>query len=210
VLGRVALALLVAAACALPAAAARSPQPVPKPKTGAAPWPAPKDPMRLTRLAGLVPEVNEHLQYHVHSHLDVFVNGKPVRVPAGIGIDTTSKAVQHGAMPDGSTAYGGIRKCPQVCISPLHTHADQGVLHTETSKPTPNTLGEFFVEWGVRLDPRCVGGYCKPDSIRFYVNGKQYGGDPRKILLADRSEIAVVIGSPPKQIPSKFPPNATI
>ena len=38
-------------------------------------WKAPPNPMALARTAGLVPEVNEHLTYHVHSHLDVFVNG---------------------------------------------------------------------------------------------------------------------------------------
>jgi hypothetical protein len=214
VLGRVALlAIALGATAAAPAAAgstAASPAPVKQPKSGAAPWPAPNDPMRLARLAGLVPEVNEHLEYHVHSHLDVFVNGKPVVVPAGIGIDTRDKAVQHGRLPDGSLAYGGIVKCPEACISPLHTHADSGVLHTETTTPTPNRLGQFFVEWGVRLTPRCVGGYCRPDSIRVYVNGKLFGGDPRRILLANHTEIAIVIGSLPKRIPSVFPPNATI
>jgi hypothetical protein len=194
---RLAVVLLLVAGTAASASAA-----------GVKGWPAPKDPMTRTRLAGLVPEVNEHLQYHVHSHLDVFVAGKRMVIPAGIGIDTKSPAVQHGALPDGSTAYGGITKCPKVCISPLHTHADLGVLHTETSNPTPNTLGQFFVEWGVRLTPTCVGTYCK--QVRFYVNGQQYSGDPRKILLRDRSEIAVVVGTPPKAIPSKFPKSATI
>jgi len=174
------------------------------------PWPAPNDPMRRTRLAGLVPEVNEHLSYHVHSHLDVFVNGSSVKIPAGIGIDTHDMAVKHGRLPDGSIAYGSIVKCPVVCISPLHTHAGLGVLHTETDKAIPNRLGQFFVEWGVRLDRRCVGGYCKPDSIRVYVNGKPYLGDPRQILLADRSEIAIVIGSLPKKIPSRFPASAIL
>ena len=161
--------------------------------------------MRLTRRAGLVPEVNEHLAYHVHSHLDVFVNGKRVTIPAGMGIDTLDKAVKHGPLPDGSIGYGSIVKCPRVCISPLHTHADFGFLHTETDKPVPNRLGQFFIEWGVRLDRSCVGGYCKPDSIRVYVNGKRYLGDPRKILLANMREIAIVIGSLPGKIPMAFP-----
>jgi hypothetical protein len=201
------VSLLAVALPAVSAAAAvgGGPAPVSKPKTGAAPWPAPKDPMRRTRLAGLVPEVNEHLAYHVHSHLDVFVNGKRVTIPAGIGIDTLAKAVKHGPLPDGSIGYGSIVKCPRVCISPLHTHADFGFLHTETDKPVPNRLGQFFIEWGVRLDRSCVGGYCKPDSIRIYVNGKRYLGDPRRILLADQTEIAIVIGSLPRKIPSAFP-----
>jgi hypothetical protein len=192
--------LLLAAVVALPASAATVPA-----------WPAPKDPMKRTRLAGLVPEVNEHLQYHVHSHLDVFVDGRHLEVPAGIGIDTKDPEVQKGQLPDGSAAYGGITRCMKVCISPLHTHAHLGVLHTETSKPVPNRLGQFFVEWGVRLDAKCVASYCKPKTpIRVYVNGKPYSGDPRKILLRDRSEIAVVIGKPPAKIPAVWPKSATI
>ena len=38
-----------------------------------------------------------------------------------------------------------------------------------------------------------------------YVNGKAYGGDPRQILLANHTEIAIVIGTPPKRIPKIFP-----
>jgi hypothetical protein len=200
----------VAALAVTTAASARGPAPAPRPKTGAAPWRAPIDPMRRTRLAGLVPEVNEHLTYHVHSHLDIFLNGSHVKIPAAIGIDTRDRAVHSATIADGSKAYGGIVKCPRACISPLHTHADLGVLHTETDKPVPNRLGQFFVEWGVRLDKSCVGGYCKPDSIRVYVNGKRYLGDPRRILLADQTEIAIVIGSLPKKIPSIFPAAATI
>ena len=44
--------------------------------------------MGLSQKAGLTPEPAERLQYHVHAHLDVFVNGTRVPVPAGIGIDT--------------------------------------------------------------------------------------------------------------------------
>src|SRR5215216_864745 len=56
------------------------------PRETKAPWSAPQNPMELTCAAGLVPEKAEFLQYHVHAHLDVFVNGRPVLVPAGIGI----------------------------------------------------------------------------------------------------------------------------
>ncbi len=156
-------------------------------------------------MAGLKPELYEHLSYHVHSHLDIFVNGKPVKIPAGIGINIHDPGVYSGTLPDGSTAYGRIQRCRQPCISPLHTHADLGLLHTETSTPTPNRLGQFFTEWDVRLDRRCVGGYCKPDSILIYVNGKLYTDNPRDVLLANHTEIAIVIGTPPKKIPKSFP-----
>ena len=157
--------------------------------------------MELTREAGLVPERAEFLQYHVHAHLDVFFNGDPVTVPAGIGIDTTNPAVVSDEQGVGLTS-----ECDKPCISPLHTHATDGVLHTETKTPEPNTLGQFFVQWDVELDASCVGEFCAPDTpIEFYVDGKAFDGDPREIELGDMREIAVVIGTPPDEIPSEFP-----
>ena len=157
--------------------------------------------MERTRSAKLVPERAEFLEYHVHAHLDVFFNGEPVTVPAGIGIDTTSPAV--------ISDEGGVgleRDCKQPCISPLHTHATDGVLHTETKTPEPNSLGQFFVEWNVRLESGCVGDYCAPETpIEIYVDGDSYAGDPREIELRDGREIAIVIGTPPNTIPAAFP-----
>jgi hypothetical protein len=164
-------------------------------------WPAPPNPMELTRKAGLVPERAEFLQYHVHAHLDVFFNGEPVTVPAGIGIDTTNPAVVSDEQGVGLT-----RECDRPCISPLHTHAEDGVLHTETKTPQPNSLGQFFIEWNVRLDSSCVGEFCDPETtIAIYVDGEVNEGDPREIELSDGREIAVVIGSAPDSIPSEFP-----
>jgi hypothetical protein len=179
----------------------------PKPASGAPPWPAPPNPMELTRHAGLVPERAEFLEYHVHAHLDVFVNGDPAEVPAGIGINIKDPAVKKVEVADGKFGYGGISPpCKKPCISPLHTHVDDGILHTESKTPTPNRLGQFFVEWAVKLDRRCVGGYCAPQAATaIFVNGKKYAGDPRQIELSDGKEIAIVIGSPPSSIPSTFP-----
>ena len=179
----------------------------PQPATGAPPWPAPPNAVALTKRAGLVPETAEFLQYHVHAHLDVFVNGDPVRVPAGLGINIKDPAVQSEKLSDGTFAYGGISPpCKKPCISPLHTHDDSGILHTESKTPTPNKLGQAFIEWAVRLSPTCVGGYCKPQAyIAIFVNGQPYIGDPREIELSNMKEIAIVIGSPPSSIPSVFP-----
>lgn len=180
--------------------------PAPQPPNGAPPWPAPPNPIALTRKAGLVPERAEFLEYHVHAHLDVLVNGEPVRVPAGIGINIRDPGVQRAPLQDGTMSYGGIQLCRKVCISPLHTHDDSGILHTETKTVQPNRLGQFFTEWAVRLTPECVGGFCKPDvAIAIFIDGKRYTGDPRQIELSDMREIAIVIGTPPSPIPSEFP-----
>ena len=215
-LGAVAIAVAVAvAACSSsshPAASTGASGPTttiapsgPVPATGAVPWPAPADALAHTRAAGLKPQPFETLQHHVHAHLDVFVDRSPVTVPAGIGININDPAV-HKFVIDGQPGYGGISPpCKQVCISPLHTHDVTGILHTESPTNVDNTLGEFFIEWGVTLDTNCVGGYCRPAwKIAIYVDGHDIGTtDPRTIKLTNHKEIAIVIGVPPAQIPSK-------
>ncbi len=163
--------------------------------------------MRQARRAGLAPEVAEQLAFHFHSHLDVFVNGKHVLVPAGLGIDIHDPAVHKfvdGPGPTGISWGGIVNDCSRPCISPLHTHDWTGILHNESSTGRASRLSQLFTEWGVRLDRRCVGGYCRPDSIEVYVNGKRNAGNPRDIELTDRKEIAIVIGSRPARIPSSF------
>ncbi|TML12698.1 MAG: hypothetical protein E6G31_08775 [Actinobacteria bacterium] len=179
----------------------------PAPRTTKAPWPAPENPMALTCKAGLVPEKAEFLQYHVHAHLDVFVNARVLFVPAGIGIDIDNPAVQADRSPNGLVNGAGLKQvCDQPCISPLHTHDLSGLLHTETKTRSPNRLGQFFTEWAVRLTPNCIGGYCKPAvPIKIYVDGKLETGDPAQIELSDLREIAIVIGTPPATIPKEFP-----
>jgi hypothetical protein len=165
-------------------------------------WPAPANPMELAVKAGLKPQPKEFLNTHVHAHLDVFVDGKPVAVPAGIGVKIDDPAVQVNDMPDGTKRYGGIELCNEPCISPLHTHGVDGFLHTESSESEPNTLGEFFTEWGVTLDASCVATYCSPaTTIAIYIDGALTPGDPRAIELTDLREIAIVIGTPPAAIP---------
>jgi hypothetical protein len=53
----------------------------------------------------------------------------------------------------------------------------------------------------VPLSRSCVGDYCDPKPVAFYVDGKPYTEDPRAIELTDQKEIAVVIGTPPPKIP---------
>ena|SRR5436190_11153433 len=177
------------------------------PRETKAPWSAPDNPMELTCAAGLVPEKAEFLQYHVHAHLDVFVDGKPVLVPAGIGIDLEDPAVQADTGGNGLVIGAGLKQeCDQPCISPLHTHDLSGLLHTETKTPSPNKLGQFFTQWAVRLTPECIGGYCKPKfPIKIYVDGTVETGDPREIELSNLREVAIVIGRPPAKIPGEFP-----
>jgi hypothetical protein len=169
---------------------------------GRHPLARPPDPLERTVAAGLEPAPKEHRTNHVHAHLDVFVDGQAIVVPAGIGINIDDPDVRTFDEPDGSVSYGGIELCAKPCISPLHTHFATGIIHTESASSEPNALGEFFSEWGVALSDSCVGEYCSPKPIAFYVNGEPHTGDPSTIELTDHKEIAIVIGTPPPQIPS--------
>ena len=162
-------------------------------------WPAPSDPLERTVAAGMEPAPKEFMTNHAHAHLDVFIDGAGILIPAGIGINTEDPEVRRFEAPLG---FGGIQLCDQPCISPLHTHDESGVLHTESSDPEPHTLGQFFIEWGVELSESCVGDHCAPTPIAVYIDGEPYEGDPAAIELTDRRVIVIVIGDPPPVIPS--------
>jgi len=72
----------------------------------------------------------------------------------------------------------------------------------ESARKLDFTLGQFFAEWGVFLNRRCVGAYC--NGLKWYVNGVRQTGNPQKLVLKDHQEIAIVVGKPPKKIPATF------
>ncbi len=149
-----------------------------------------------------MPDTKEYLTFHVHAKLDVFVDGHPVEIPAGIGIEITDPAVV-----DFGTGYGGIpmKGCDQVCISPLHTHDPDGLVHIEAPSETRFTLGQFFAELGIRLDASCVAEFCTPDvPVAVFIDGQQQSGNPADIVLGDRQEITIVIGTPPEGLEDTF------
>jgi hypothetical protein len=169
--------------------------------TGVPAWPAPKDVLRRVHLAGLVPLPEERVEYHVHDQLYVFVNGQAVTVPAGIGINTQDPGVASFPSSSGVT-IGLVAACQHACISPLHTHDASGLIHIEAPKREPFNLGQFFTEWGVRLNAACVAKYCRPDvPINVYVNGAAYTGNPARLPLTGAQKITIVIGTPPAHIP---------
>jgi hypothetical protein len=161
--------------------------PLPGLETGPAPWPANTAQLRARLGAlGLPALVREGTVLHLHQHLDVYVHGRAVPVPAGIGI----------------AADQGI-------ISPLHTHDASGVVHVESPSARSFTLGQLFGVWGVRLTRRCLGGYCAAgaDRLRVYVDGRRVTSDPRLLPLAPHAEIVVAFGTPrqlPRPLPSRF------
>jgi hypothetical protein len=163
-----------------------------RPRATRSPWPPARYALSQIRYAGLTPLLGTVIR-HDHVHLDVIVDGRKVDVPAGVGM---AEPADRGPCPSGLGTSGdcatGESFFGQVANSPLHTHSSSGVIHIESDRRHRFTLGEFFDEWGVRLDGRCIGAYC--GKLRVYVDGRRRTGDPRRIVLTNHQEIAVVFG----------------
>jgi hypothetical protein len=188
-------------AALLLAGCASSPQPpTPAPKDGAfggqpsrstgeavvrdseLPWDRPSDQQAQVEAAGLELADAESLTVHYHAHLDVTVDGTPVAVPAGLGINTG---------PGGSLPAHG-----EPGIAVLHTHDTSGTLHVEAPAAERFTLGQVFTEWGVLLAAGQVGGYRTGEDgevVTVTVDGATVHGDPAKVVLADGQRIAVTV-----------------
>jgi hypothetical protein len=139
---------------------------------------------------GLPALSQEALAFHIHMLLQVYVDGKPVAVPQGIGINNV------GAPAD-------------QFITVLHTHDPTGVIHVESPTQTNYTLGEFFNVWGVPFSSSQLGAYSNSGDtqIRVFLNGKPYTADPTGLLLKQHEDIVVTYGTEkqlPKPIPSTY------
>jgi hypothetical protein len=152
--------------------------------SGGASFGLPKDPGAAIKAAGLPelsPERSQELAVvHDKAHLEVAINGQPVTVPNGIGVTTNKN------------------------LSPMHTTDDSGVVRVEAEKPDTFTIGQFFTEWGVKLDKNCLATFCTDDKNQLlgYVNG-QLVPDPASIPISQHAAIVVWYG--PKGTNPKVP-----
>lgn len=151
------------------------------------PWSANQSQLQLRlRAIGLDPLTAEGQVVHIHQHLDLFVDGDPVEVPANLGIDAQ-----------------------QAFIAALHTHDTTGIMHVESPTASTFSLGQFFAVWGVRLSKSCIGGECAGSGkqLRAWVNGAPVDADPTRIVLAEKQEIVLAYGTAaqvPKTIPASY------
>ena len=151
------------------------------------PWPIETDHLADRLAADNLPKgTMEGQVLHIHQHLDLLVNGKQVEVPANIGINQRAG-----------------------WLSAIHTHDTTGVIHVESPFVATFTLGQVFDVWGVLFTGDCLGGYCSDatSTLRVYVNGELYSGDPRALALTAHQEIFVLFGTAtgtPATIPSSY------
>jgi hypothetical protein len=153
-------------------------------QTGPPPWPAEhaKLGQRLDQL-GLPRLQMEGDVLHIHQHLDLYIDGRHLTVPALIGINEQRRY-----------------------LDPLHTHDATGIIHIESPTKTDYTLGQFFAVWGIRLTDQRIGGLCDTASkqLHAYVNGKRINANPERIVLKPHQEIVLSYGTP-SQLPQKIP-----
>jgi len=77
---------------------------------------------RTTREVALACDKEMAGGFHIHPILEIVVNGEPVPVPENIGIRET-------------------------CMTVLHTHTPDGVIHVESPEKRDFTLADFFAVW---------------------------------------------------------------
>jgi hypothetical protein len=144
------------------------------------------------QIDGITCQASEQILFHIHAHLTIFVRGAARQVPAGIGIAPpyTTDATPSGAFVAGATCYMW-----------LHTHAADGIIHTESPIDRTYTLGDFFDIWGQPLDQDHVGP--AHGSVTALLNGRVFSGNPRSIPLLAHAQIQLEVGKPlvaPEQI----------
>jgi hypothetical protein len=123
----------------------------------------------------------EHLESHFHAHLTLLRDGKPVKVPALIGID-----LQHQ------------------CLYWLHTHDDTGIIHIESPDTRTYTLGQFFDVWHQPLSRPQADGL--KGKLELFVGKRRFTGDPRAIVLKRHELITIEVGRTVPPPAFRFPP----
>jgi hypothetical protein len=153
---------------------------VPQLQTSAPPWPSESSLLsQRLRPSGLDALSMEGTVLHHHEHLDLFVTGHRVTVPADVGIDERA----------------GF-------LTELHTHDPSGIIHVESPVQRSFTLGQFFCEWGVKLNANCLGRY--RGELAWWVNGRRMHGNPASLPLRQHQEIVIAAGRPPRAVPASY------
>jgi hypothetical protein len=129
----------------------------------------------------------EQTAYHIHVHLSIYIDGKPVAVPQGVGIASD-----------------------QSCFYWLHTHDSTGVVHIEAPKTAALTLQNFLNIWGREFSQ--LGYHTELASSAgwtVYVSGKQVTGDFSKVVFQPHMLITIAYNSPTVKPDTTYnwPPN---
>lgn len=133
-------------------------------------------------VGGISCDAMEGAKMHIHQHLVLLDRGQTVIIPPNVGQPPMRR-----------------------CLYWLHTHTSDGIIHVESPEMRTFTLGEFFTIWGQPLSRTQAASMKagKGKSLKFWVNGKPYSGDPTKIQLTAHADVVIEAG-PPFPKPPKF------
>ncbi len=146
-------------------------------------------------IAGIQCEGQEYSNFHIHAHLDIFIDGKPHAVPESIGIIYRTKPVKEVMGLLGNMSGEGI-----TCLYWMHTHDPSGIIHIEAPETRAFTLAQFFEIW----KSTAKGVPATKEAPKIYVNGKRVNGRLEQVEIGPLAEIALVYGKEPAAIPSSY------
>jgi hypothetical protein len=131
-------------------------------------------------ISGISCDAQEGQRIHIHQHLVIFDHGKQIDIPPNVGQ-------------------------PGRCIYWLHTHTPDGIIHIEAPLNRSFTLADFFSVWGKPLSRTTAASarVAKGETMKVWVNGEPYAGDPAKIKLLGHTDIVIEAG-PPFPKPPRF------
>ena len=138
-------------------------------------------PVEAATINGVECNKSEQLNYHVHAHLDVFVDGQKQQVPDRVGILPTPS-----------------------CLYWLHTHDSSGLIHIESPQTREFTLGQFLDVWNKTRDSSGLLNSVLTMNATAFVNGDPTPGNYRDIQLKSLEQIALVYGRAPAVIPAEY------
>jgi hypothetical protein len=133
------------------------------------------------------PITDQHIAYHIHIHVAIWVRGRQYRLPAGLGI-TRPRLVEH--FPTGRFDDVGLHDC----IYWLHVHTDDDIVHVESPGPRHFVLGEVFDIWRQPLGFDQVGP--AHGRVEVFVDGRPFHGNPRDVPLRPHEVVQLDVGPP--------------
>jgi len=126
------------------------------------PWPAPRDGVSYFEAAGVPASRLDDTTDQRLVTLTLSINGEPVPLVTGIGLDL-----------------------PRALQAPVHTHDTSGQLWLEGRGAREVTLGQFFTVWGVRFTDSCLGAAC--GTVTVTADGQPVA-EPAGLRLAGVAE----------------------
>ena len=137
-------------------------------------------PTMAMAISGIECNRSEQLNFHIHSGLDIFIDGVQQQVPSNIVILSSPS-----------------------CLYWLHTHSENGIIHIEGPEAREFTLGQFLDIWQQTGNSTAFFDSVSGMPVTAYVDGQRFEGDYRTIPLESLRSVVLAYGTPPEDIPAE-------